>query len=436
VYFENQLLLKSNTNKWALSGLFFLFVVLCPVMNVMYPLVPLITTPLKFMKQLELPFTQVMTRIIRTTMSSHKTLIFIGLSTLLYLYTSYNTIKTTIEYYQIVYEIHIKVKKMSEFVQSAYELLYQPESSYFNPDIQHDFDVLKELIISKDIVECSVMNPSSIESNGQVLALLDSLLHDPSYKNALQNIMNEIGMMDHLHGLSQLSNYHFPTYLKKTVPELHSEGMWHPSITDSITNSIDMQNNIVLTGPNMGGKSTFIKNILINILLSQTIGICNSNSFALTPFHLIHTHIKIPDLVGKESLFEAEVKRVSGYINDINALKSHQFGFGVFDEILTSTNVLEGTSVAKAICDEFSTKTNTLNIITTHFDHLVDETTKRFENYQVLIDRTNENEIVFLYKIEPGISDEKIAIEILKTKGFDNDIIRNALQYKQKLQAT
>jgi DNA mismatch repair ATPase MutS len=58
------------------------------------------------------------------------------------------------------------------------------------------------------------------------------------------------------------------------------------TINNIVQNSIDVKNNILITGPNAAGKSTFIKSVILNIILSQTIGISSAESFSLTPFKI------------------------------------------------------------------------------------------------------------------------------------------------------
>jgi len=435
VYFENRLLLTGNASSYGLSGLYYLFTLIYPYMNIIYPL-GILLLPWKTLTRLNMKKTfknlcTITIMLVKSMFSNYKAIVLIALSSMMYAYTSYNTIQTTYQHHKVVCEIHEKIKKLSDFVVNAHTLLYQPESSYYNSNIRASFVLLDELIINKDIVDATVINPSSIESNGKILVIFKRFLTDPKYKESLQKIISEVGRMDHIYAMSILYKryqYNFPTYVYNDKPIVRCENIWNPSIIHNVDNSITMEKNIIITGPNMGGKSTFIKNILINILLSQTVGLCNSDVFEFTPFSLIHTHINIPDLTGKESLFEAEIHRVMDYIKNAENLNKNEFGFSVFDEILTSTNIVEGTSVAKSICDEFALNKNTLNIITTHFDDLIDS--EHFEHYQVLIERF-ENEIIFLYKIGRGVSKEKIAIELLKTKGFNSRIIDGALKYKQ-----
>ena len=100
-------------------------------------------------------------------------------------------------------------------------------------------------------------------------------------------------------------------------------------------------NNICITGPNAGGKSTFIKSLCISILLSQTLTVAPAELFELTPIYYIQTYINIPDCKGKESLFQAEMRRSLKYINKLKELKD-KFSFVIMDEIFSSTNPDEG----------------------------------------------------------------------------------------------
>ena len=80
--------------------------------------------------------------------------------------------------------------------------------------------------------------------------------------------------------------------------------------------------NAIITGPNAGGKSTFIKSLTLSILFSQTLGITTANSFKLTPFSLVNTYLNIPDIKGKESLFEAEMHRAREHLVKLKSLNS------------------------------------------------------------------------------------------------------------------
>ena len=125
------------------------------------------------------------------------------------------------------------------------------------------------------------------------------------------------------------------------------ENIFNPVLGEkSITNNLVIGEseplNVCITYPNAGGKSTFIKSICINILLSQTLILASASKFELTPISFIDTYINIPDCKGKESLYEAEMNRALNYINKLNNLGKNKFSFVIMDEIFSSTNPEEG----------------------------------------------------------------------------------------------
>ena len=96
---------------------------------------------------------------------------------------------------------------------------------------------------------------------------------------------------------------------------------------------------MLLSGPNGSGKSTYIKSVLENIILAQTIGFSFCQEMSLTPFHNFITHLNIPDCQGKESLFQAEMNRCYQYLQELQSLNQEgKFSFNIIDEIFVSTN--------------------------------------------------------------------------------------------------
>ena len=217
--------------------------------------------------------------------------------------------------------------------------------------------------------------------------------------------------------------------------------IWHPYLNkqicdNTVKNNLDMRNNILITGPNAAGKSTFIKSVIINILLAQTICITSAKEFKITPFYMIETYLHIPDSKGSQSLFEAEMYRSRDYLNRINELKENEFSFIVLDEIFSSTNYVEGYSGAYAILKKMSTFQNILSMITTHYsdlDRLEEDTSGRIENYKFEVTYDMNNEILFNYQLQRGASRQYIALDLLKKNGFDNDLIEVAINISKKI---
>ena len=175
----------------------------------------------------------------------------------------------------------------------------------------------------------------------------------------------------------------------------------------------------MITGPNAAGKSTFIKSVIINIILSQTIGISSAEHFEMTPFYNIETYLHIPDSKGSSSLFEAEMFRSKEYIDKIKSLDNDKFSFIVLDEIFSSTNYVEGFSGAYSILKKISSFDNTLSITTTHYTDLeiLEKDTKgKILNYKFEVDHDEDGQIVFNYILKTWYVKTIYCIRIIKEK--------------------
>jgi DNA mismatch repair ATPase MutS len=140
---------------------------------------------------------------------------------------------------------------------------------------------------------------------------------------------------------------------------------------------------------------------------------------------------------GKESLFEAEMHRARDHINKLDQLPSNHFSFLIMDEIFSSTNPEEGISGGYAICEKLGSMPNSMAIITTHFSYLTKlEETSNFKCYKIPISRGDDNEIVYNYKLLPGVSKQYIALELLRNKGFDKSLVSRALELCDELNGT
>ncbi len=151
--------------------------------------------------------------------------------------------------------------------------------------------------------------------------------------------------------------------------------MWNPLIPreKAVANSLIMDSqenlrNVILTGLNAGGKSTFITGITLTILLAQTLSITTAQSVALTPFNRINTYIKLADDIAEgKSLFLSEVDRAQNHLETIAHLQLQEFSFSIMDELFSGTNPLEGEAAAYSISHYMARYKNSLVILATPF---------------------------------------------------------------------
>jgi DNA mismatch repair ATPase MutS len=238
------------------------------------------------------------------------------------------------------------------------------------------------------------------------------------------------------------NNYTYVFYNDNKSPFLKFEGLEHPSLSkdnvvgNDIEFGIKNKQNAIITSPNSSGKSILIKSILINVILSQTMGICCAKSASITPFAYICTQMNVPDTTGYESLFEAEMHRCKKTLDTLKELKSCKSSLSliIMDEIFNSTNPIEAISGAFAICKKMSGFTSNMLIFTTHLGYLTKlaKECATFDNYRMQT-FVNEDEIKFTYVFEKGVNKHLLALELLKKNGFDDDIINNALTIKKRL---
>lgn len=221
-------------------------------------------------------------------------------------------------------------------------------------------------------------------------------------------------------------------------PVLNITNLWHPFINQDcvVTNSIKLGStsrpkDMLLTGPNAGGKSTILKSIAVAVILAQTFGIAPAQEIRLTPFHTINTYLNIPDATGQESLFQAEMRRAHELLDSITHLKEKQCALSIMDEIFTGTNPEEGRAGAYGITRALSEMRNSINIITTHYKELTRlevETGGTIKNFKVSVIEYEDGSIEPTYKLEPGISHQQIALKLLKNSKLNATMIDYAYQ--------
>lgn len=282
---------------------------------------------------------------------------------------------------------------------------------------------------------------SMFSLNGKILSSYKKMY---DVKDKLIDQLKAVGQLDAYLSIAKLYNkyeknknakYSFVNYLQQDKPAFEIKEFWHPELDSAkvITNNVELgqsNRNIVLTGPNAGGKSTILKAITINIMFAQAFGIAPAAQISLTPFYLVNTYLNITDSVGQESLFQAEMNRAKKLIDMVAGLKKDQFSFIIMDEVFTGTNPEEGSAAAYGVLKRLSNLTHYLSINATHFvkqlGNLEQDTQGMFKNYKVYVNKDADGKIKFTYKLEKGIADQKIALDLLKQSGFDAEILLEA----------
>jgi DNA mismatch repair protein MutS len=335
--------------------------------------------------------------------------------------------------------LHTKLYKLNTFMTECQEVFKLVKDIF-----KHDEVDFFDKCIDNELFRGDA---SLLSNKGKVLVSYKQIQETENFVEKYKTYFNLLGEVDAYLSIVCLvrdfndKNYNicYTRYESSVKPHIKLSGLWHPYLAKNksndevVCNSVELggtanPNNIVLTGPNAGGKSTFIKAMSLSLLFSQTFGISFSKEAYITPMTIIDTYLNIPDCKNKESLFEAEMHRSRNHLNKLKELGEQEFSFIVMDEIFSSTNPEEGISGAYAICNKLAEYNNSIAVITTHFNYLTNlEKGGKYKNYKIPISRNAENEIVYPYQLECGASDQHIALELLKKKGFDISLVEDAL---------
>lgn len=346
----------------------------------------------------------------------------IGLVTLYVLwqlYVMYQNANSSYEHYVNCYTFYDEYEKIVEYI-NVVEKMVKIDTYNANQEITKSIDYLKYYFTDDVSLGFSLV----------------AKISNQDYITHIDKLLNYVGRIDCQLCITKLledDKYTIPKFIKSQFPILHIEDMWNPLIdinkrvVNSLMMNVNTPNTVILTGPNKAGKSTYMRTIIICVYLSQSIGISCSNRISLTPFRDLFTYLNVPDKIGKESLFEAELNRCYEYIEKIESFRG--FSLGIIDELFTGTNPFEGESASYAVTKRLSINPTNITILSTHFNEFLCRLDKNNFIFNKFIANRENDKFTYTYKLENGISSQCIALQLLKDRGFSKDIVDDALQF-------
>jgi DNA mismatch repair ATPase MutS len=191
-------------------------------------------------------------------------------------------------------------------------------------------------------------------------------------------------------------------------------------------NSIKLQKDCIITGPNASGKTTTLKSVLINILLTQQYGCGFYDKMSFIPYHYLHCYLNVPDTSGRDSLFQSESRKCKKILDKINKLGGSVRHFCLFDELYSGTNPKEAVKCGYAYLSHLSNTANIQYMLTTHYTELCEKFSKKdtIENYKMLV-KVDEatSTITYTYKIVKGVNDVDGGVEVLRQMNYPVSIL-------------
>ncbi len=191
---------------------------------------------------------------------------------------------------------------------------------------------------------------------------------------------------------------------------------------------------ILLTGPNMAGKSTYMRQNALIILLAQVGSFVPAKKARIGLVDRIFTRIGASDdLASGQSTFMVEMNEVANIVNGMSSRS-----FLVLDEIGRGTSTYDGVSIAWAIAEYIVEKDCPRTIFATHYHELAvleKYHTGKVANYQMLVSEpdSSKQKIEFLHKVAPGSAGKSYGIEVAKLAGLPSEIISKANSLNREL---
>jgi hypothetical protein len=198
-----------------------------------------------------------------------------------------------------------------------------------------------------------------------------------------------------------------------------------------VKNNIKIDKNIIITGPNAAGKTTVLKSVLINVILTQQFGCGFYDSAKFKPFKYIHCYLNIPDTSGRDSLFQSEVRRCKEILDIIDHNKK-DLHLCVFDELYSGTNPEEAIISSTAFMEYLAKNKYVSSMLTTHFISVCEklDNNKNITNYHMDVTKEN-NKITYNYLFKEGISKIKGGLNVLYDMNYPKEIIENTIEIQR-----
>lgn len=257
----------------------------------------------------------------------------------------------------------------------------------------------------------------------------------------LQSLAKMIANIDGLNTLARvavLNNYVRPRLTNKN--EITIRDGRHPVIENNLKENefiandtkIGQADNLIqiITGPNMAGKSTYMRQMAIIIILAQMGSFVPASFAEIGVCDKVFTRIGASDNISKgESTFMLEMNEVSNILKNAT---SHSFV--ILDEVGRGTSSDDGLSISMSLVEYISKKTRFKTVFATHFHELtiLENELDNVKNLKIEI-LNEDNNLVFLRKIKEGKSDRSYGIEVAKLSGLPDELIKNAQKFMKKI---
>lgn len=256
----------------------------------------------------------------------------------------------------------------------------------------------------------------------------------------IENSARLVGMLDALLSLAIVALENRWTKPEITDGyEIHIEEGRHPVVShfqrDYVPNSVSFNTESflhIITGPNMSGKSTFIRQVGLIVLLAQTGSFVPAGNAKIGVVDAIFTRIGSADYLSKGlSTFMVEMLEVANILN--NATSKSLI---ILDEVGRGTSTYDGIAIAWSLCEKIAKDIKAKTLFSTHYHELtqLEDQVAGVKNYTMAVAEEEQDSVRFLYRVVEGKADKSYGIHVAKLAGIPQDMIDRAQEILKQLE--
>ena len=356
--------------------------------------------------------------------------------TSLYFINVYANIRSCIRFRESFTEIEEYLQTTHKLVRSAIAQCTALGSAVtglktYQPFAAHLLEGKEALSTCSSLLNDSVGRTSSLGKNARMFTTFYRFIKDTTLSGACKWAADFLGYCEIIAGLKgKIESKHLAfCSFSKSISNFTQ--VRHPSMesTEAIPNTISLTKNIIITGPNASGKTTIVKAILLNNLLSQQFGIGAYKKAKIKLVKGLHCYMNVPDTIERDSLFQAEARRCKDILDILKTQPGPHLC--LFDELYSGTNPVEAAGATSAylahVADCYK---DTRFLLTTHLvsvcTDLADRSSSMKMDGEIL-----EDKFIPSYLCSPGVSTIRSGYLVLKDLGYPDDVIQRLNTFVQ-----
>ena len=256
----------------------------------------------------------------------------------------------------------------------------------------------------------------------------------------IQNVARAIARVDVLQSLAEAAASY--RYVRPTVKSngaiLIRDGR-HPLVERLLQREVFVPNDtdlshggtetMLITGPNMAGKSTYMRQVALLTLMAQVGSFVPARTAEISPVDRIFTRIGASDdLVSGQSTFMVEMNEVAQILREAT-----RDSLVILDEIGRGTSTFDGMSIARAVVEHIDTRIHAKTLFATHYHELTEMENERIRNYCIAVREKGKN-VAFLRRIVAGAADKSYGIHVARLAGLPPKVTARAEEILKALE--